>query len=390
MRHEQSDNTRDNTDALGPGDVPSPKSPAGADDHAAVLAALRERVKELDCLYAITRLSQRGDLALDDILAGACSVVARAWQYPEVACARLAVGGCVRATDNFRRPVDKQASPVRVDGEVVGRVEVGYLEARPAADEGPFLREERHLLDAVAEHLGRIVAARQNEERLRALSRELLKAQEHERQRLARELHDDVAQVLSSTRLRLDGLLPLLGGQEAVREAVAQSAANLGAAVAALRDLAYGLLPPALEQLGLVGTAFRLCEQYAARSGLAVDFTADGMEGLRPPFETAVNLYRVLQEALANAVRHSQATRLTVRLIASHPDIVLRVADDGRGFDVAARLPRALAEKRMGLWSMRERMRLLGGRFRIRSAPGRGTTITAEAPMTEGSPCPQA
>ncbi|WP_300162547.1 sensor histidine kinase [Solidesulfovibrio sp.] len=358
----------------------------------ALVAALTERVKELDCLYEITRLAQRSDLSLDDILAGACEVLAKAWQYPGVACARVVLGGLSRATANFRRSADKQASPVKVDGEVVGRVEVGYLEKMPPAGEGPFLREERHLLDAVADHLGRIAQSRRDEERLRELSRELLKAQEHERQRIARELHDDVAQALSATRVSLDGLVPLLGSEAdaaAARQVVQDCSGRLGAAVASLRDLAYGLLPPALDQLGLVGTAFRLCEEFAARHGVRVDFTADGMEAVRLPFETSINLYRVLQECLGNACRHGGARRVTVRLIASHPHVLLRVADDGKGFDAASRLPRALAEKRMGVWSMRERMRLLGGRLVLRSRPGKGTTVTAEAPLTEETACPR-
>ncbi len=359
---------------------------------AALVAALTERVKELDCLYEITRLAQRGDLGLGEILAGACDVLARAWQYPEVACARVILGGLSRATANYRRPADKQASPVTVDGEVVGRVEVGYLEKMPPLAEGPFLREERHLLDAVADHLGRIAQSRRDAERLRELSRELLKAQEHERQRIARELHDDVAQTLSATRVRLDGLasrLPAGDGGEGAREVVLDASARLGAAVSSLRDLAYGLLPPALDQLGLVGTAFRLCEEYGARHGVRIDCTADGMESVRLPFETSINLYRVLQECLANACRHGGARRIGVRLIASHPHCLLRVADDGKGFDAANRLPRALAEKRMGVWSMRERMRLLGGRLRLVSRPGKGTTVTAEVPITEGAACPK-
>lgn len=362
-------------------------------EHAALVAALHERVKELDCLYAITRLSQRGDLALDEILSGACDVVARAWQYPAYACVKVVLGGHAHATANFRRPLDRQSSPIRVEGEVVGRIEVGYLEKKPESAEGPFLREERHLLDAVAEHLGRIVEARKNEEHLRLLSQELLKAQEHERQRIARELHDDVAQTLSTTRLRLEGLAPLLGQSspggkdQAARETVRECAARLGTAVASLRDLAYGLLPPALEQLGLAGTAFRLCEEYAARHGLRIDFTADGMDAVRLSFETRINLYRVLQESLSNACRHAAPSHITVRLIASYPHCLLRVADDGRGFDADSRLSRSLEEKRMGLWSMRERMRLLGGRLRIRTKPGKGTTITAEAPILVGGAC---
>jgi signal transduction histidine kinase len=362
-------------------------SPAAASEveHAKIVAALRERVKELDCLYEITRLSQRQDMALDGILAGACSVAARAWQYPAATCVRVTLGGRSQATDNWRRPVARQESPIRIHGEAVGRLEVGYLGNYPEADEGPFLREERHLLDAVAEHLGRIVEARKNEEHLRQLSRELIQAQETERQRIARELHDDVAQNLSLVRLALDRLTArpeatgIVGpdGLEAVRE----SSSRLGAAIASLRNLASDLLPPALDRLGLVEAACGLCRETAARTGIVVDFSADGLEAVRVGFETSLNLYRVLQEALANACRHGRCSRIVVRLIASHPLLFLRVDDDGRGFAPESRLAEALAQKRMGLWSMGERVRLLGGRLAIRSRPGQGVRLKAEIPL---------
>jgi two-component system, NarL family, sensor kinase len=375
---------------------PSDAIPAGenatttAPDHARALAALRERVKELDCLYAITRLSQRQDLALDDILAGAVAIVACAWQYPEITCARVTVGGRSCATPNIRKPRHRQTSPIRVCGETVGRIEVGYLEDRPDCDEGPFLREERHLLDAVADHLGRILEARQNEDRLRTLSRELIKAQETERQRIARELHDNAAQELSMLRMGMEGLpgriIACVGesGRDAAKSAQALCA-RLTSVISSLRDLSYDLLPPALDQLGLAETAFRLCEDFAARHGIEVDCFADGMEAVRPGFATSVNLYRVLQEALTNTRKHAQATRVTVRLVASHPNIILRVQDNGRGFDPQTRLPEALAEKHMGLWSMRERVRLLGGRLTIRAKAGKGACILVEAPCAEAT-----
>ena len=343
-------------------------------EHEKALAALHERIKELDCLYDITRLSQRQDLSLDEI--------------PEITCARVVVGGRKHASRNWRRPVSRQTSPVTVRGERIGRIEVGYLEERPVSDEGPFLREERHLIDAVAEHLARIIEAKQAEERLRELSRELIKAQEDERQRIARELHDNVAQELSMLRMGLESLAETVenGEDPGISATVRDYGARLGAAITSLRDLSYDLLPPALDQLGLAETAFRLCEEFAARHGLEVDFFADGMESSLCAFETRINLYRILQEALHNARRHGQARRITVRLLASHPSVILRVEDDGRGFDPAHRLPEALAEKRMGLWSMRERARLLGGRLTIRSKAGAGTRVVAEAPC---APQPQ-
>jgi signal transduction histidine kinase len=272
-----------------------------------------------------------------------------------------------------------------VDGEAVGRIEVGYLERLPAADEGPFLREERHLLDALADHLGRIISMRRAEERLRQLSLERIKAEETERQRIARELHDDVAQHLSLARMGLDRLLAAMtaeAGPES-RDLVRDCAARLGAALASLRNLAGDLLPPALDRLGLAEAAAALCRDTAARTGLAVEFSADGLATADIGFDAALNVYRVLQEGLANACRHGRCSRIVVRLIASHPLLLLRLADDGQGFDPNTRLPEALAEKRLGLWSMGERVRLLGGRLTISSRPGRGTRIKAEIPLAE-------
>jgi two-component system, NarL family, sensor kinase len=357
-------------------------------DHARTLTALHERVKELDCLYAITRLSQRQDLALPELLAGVVGIVARAWQYPEITRVRVTVDGRRAASSGTRRPVARQVSPIVAQGKRVGRIEVGYLEPRPDCDEGPFLAEERHLLDAVADHLGRIVAARAAADRLRSLSRELLRAQETERQRLARELHDNVAQDLSGLRLGLGALADRLegGGETALSEAAGRArelGAGLGRAVASLREVAHDLLPPDLAQLGLAETAVRLCEDYAARHDIPVDCFCDGMEADCRDFETRINVYRMLQEALSNACRHARAHRITVRLVASYPNCILRVSDDGQGFDPRQRLPEALADRRMGLWSLGERARLLGGSLRILSRPGRGTTIVAEVPWGE-------
>jgi len=355
-------------------------------EYARTLAALRERVKELDCLYAITRLSQRHDLAPDALLSGVAAILVRAWQYPEIARARVSVDGREARSHRGGRPVSRQTSPVLVDGEPAGEIEIAYLEARPPCDEGPFLAEERHLLNAVADHLGRIVAARKAGERLRELSRELIRAQEAERQRIARELHDGAAQDLSGLRLALDALAGRLeSGRSADPRALAATVRELGAglgqSIASLRDLSYDLLPPALAQLGLAETVNRLCQDYAARHGLVVECYADGLEAGSRNFETDINVFRVVQEALANACRHAAATCVTVRLVASYPNLIVRVRDNGRGFVPETRLPEALAAKHMGLWSMGERVRLLGGTLRIRSKPGQGTSIVAEVPL---------
>lgn len=353
-------------------------------EHGQILRALRERIKELDCLYAITRLAGREGLSQEEVFQGVVEIVATSWQYPEITCVKIVADGRTYVTANYRRARWRQSSPLTVHGGQVGDIEVGYLEERPAMDEGPFLKEERSLIDAVAERLSRIIEARRTEEHVRVLSRELIKAQECERQRIARELHDNVAQELSMQRLAVESLLAQESAPAAsLRDCLSFVSTRLVVSIAAVRDLSYDLLPPGLEQLGLVATAFRHCEEFSTRHGIQVDFFADGMDDLRLDFETQINLYRIIQEALANVRKHAGATQARVRLIASYPHVLLRIEDDGRGFDMHARRAKAPEDKRMGLWNMQERARLLGGRLTIRSKPGAGTMITAEVPCRE-------
>jgi signal transduction histidine kinase len=156
---------------------------------------------------------------------------------------------------------------------------------------------------------------------------------------------------------------------------------RLSGAISSIRNLAYDLLPPGLEDLGLVRTLARYCTDFANRSGLVVDFFADGMEGVRLSFETQINIYRLVQEALTNVRKHAQASRATVRIIRSYPSVIVRIEDDGQGVDLEQRQDEFYQAKKMGIWGMRERARLLGGRIALRSRPGRGMRIHIEIPQ---------
>jgi signal transduction histidine kinase len=353
---------------------------ARASGHEQTERALRERVKELNCLYGISHLAQNRDLSMEELIRQVGELVVASWQYSEIACACISIGKLDIPTRNFRKSRWRQVSPIHIMDERIGEIEVCYLESRPQCDEGPFLREERHLIDAVAEKLGQIIQAKRAEAHMRALSRELIKAQETERLRIATELHDHLAQDLASLKLDLGGLLEEKEGDAAIEERILGLSERISKAITTTRDLAYDLLPPGLEDLGLVRTLARYCSDFAQRSGLAVDFYADGMDGVRLSFETQINLYRLAQEALANARRHAQATRVVVRIIGSHPSVILRIEDNGCGVDLELRLDEFYEAKKMGLWGMRERARLLGGRITLRSSPGKGMRIHIEVP----------
>jgi signal transduction histidine kinase len=129
--------------------------------------ALNERVKELQCIYDITDIAERPGIALDKLYQEAVSILPKGWQYPEITCARISVNGKMFEAENYKDTAQKLSSEFEVLGAKTGRVEIAYLEERPELDEGPFLREERLLIDAVAEQLGAITKRKQAEEELR-------------------------------------------------------------------------------------------------------------------------------------------------------------------------------------------------------------------------------
>ncbi|NLW81822.1 MAG: sensor histidine kinase [Desulfovibrionales bacterium] len=347
--------------------------------------ALLERIKELNCLYGITRLAQQAERPLEEILVSIAELIPASWQYPDITCASIRLGETRYSSANFKPTPWRQASPILVRRETHGEVEVCYLEKRQECDEGPFLHEERSLIDTVADLIGRIVTQRQADEQMRTLSQELIMAQENERQRIARELHDHLAQDLSLARADLERIacgLPLDGPYRSQAVAVAE---RLGSAISSIRNLAYGLLPPGLTELGLVETVLDHCEDFSLRHGIEVEVFVDGLGGLEFDFDTQINIYRLIQEALSNVRKHAKASRVVIRLLGAYPSLLVRIEDDGCGADMEQCMAQAGKTKRMGMWSMRERVRLLGGTIAFRSKPGQGLRILIETPLQRSS-----
>ncbi len=226
---------------------------------------------------------------------------------------------------------------------------------------------------------------RKSAEQIHNLNRKLLKAQESERQRISRYLHDRLANDLSVVKL---GFETLFYNQPEVPDAICRKVSEFSAilqeAVSIVRDISYDLSPAGLEQLGLSRAVLRYCEDFSAKAGLNVDFASFGIDGLNLDFDMKINLYRVIQEGLNNIKKHAEAQNATIRLIASFPNILLRIEDDGKGFDTKQRMAATVEEKRMGLQSMKERIKLLDGTFRIHSQPGGGTRIFIEVPYEKG------
>ena len=212
-------------------------------------------------------------------------------------------------------------------------------------------------------------------DRLETMSRRLLDAEENERRRLAQDLHDELGQTLTVISLRLQLLGKRLGDTELANH-VSDSIEILHKATDQVRSLALNLRPPSLDDLGLVKTLSWYVEHQAQWTELTTHFTADPPEISLPP-DLETTCFRVVQEALTNAMRYARARRLDVGLRRLDGEVELLIQDDGVGFNVEATMKRAEAGSGFGLLGMDERVRLAGGRFIVESAPGSGTVIRA-------------
>ncbi len=211
----------------------------------------------------------------------------------------------------------------------------------------------------------------------RRVARDALKrvvaTQELERRRLARELHDETGQALTSILLGLRTVEEARGDED-LRAAVTEVRELVRSTLQDVRQLAVELRPTALDDFGLVPALERLTEAFGEQTGMAVTFGSTLGERLPPEIETA--LYRIAQEALTNVVKHARARSVSI-VLGEKPDAAtLVVEDDGGGFDPAR--PR---DGGLGLLGMRERMELVGGRLTVESRPGAGTTLVAEVPI---------
>jgi signal transduction histidine kinase len=220
----------------------------------------------------------------------------------------------------------------------------------------------------------------QTEQELRRLSQQLVQAQEDERKSIARELHDQVGQMLTAVRMELGSLAQLRGTdaeqfQTRVREArqVAEQALR------AVRDMAMGLRPSMLDDLGLVPAIEWQARDFSRRAGVPVEVQVDGhLDGLPDSHRTCV--YRVVQEALTNCARHASARNIRISLHGSDGLLSLAIQDDGVGFGSGDSRGKGL-----GLIGMEERVGELGGRIEILSHPHKGTLVRVDLPMLEGT-----
>lgn len=211
---------------------------------------------------------------------------------------------------------------------------------------------------------------------LHALSQRLMKAQEDERLHLSRELHDESGQLLAALSVQLGLLDRDADHPELIHARVAELKNTANIIQSNLHRLAVNLRPASLDHLGLVTALEQFIREFNRQYDINVEFETVGMQEKRLPIELETILFRIVQESLTNVVLHAQAARVDVLLSQTDKHISAIIEDNGVGFSHASNL----TEEQLGLFGMRERVKMLGGTFTVESSPGKGTTVKAEVP----------
>ena len=272
------------------------------------------------------------------------------------------------------------AFPLIFGGKLIGLLKILSKDRLSLSEDRlPLIQSYANLAAVAIQNTWLFGEVQTTNRQLHALSQRLMKAQEEERLHLSREIHDESGQLLAALTVQLGLLEREAGHLDIVDQRMAELKHTANQIQDNLHQLAVDLRPASLDHLGLVTALRQYVEEFNRQYGIVVEFEAIGMRGkrLRQDVETA--LFRVVQESLTNVVLHAKATRVDVLINIREEEIIAVIEDDGVGFIPIS----PTVESHLGLFGMRERVEMLGGRLTIESSPGEGTAVNVEVPYDD-------
>ena len=373
-------------------------------------ASLTERVKELNCLYGISHLFENENLSEDEMLRGVLDFVPPAWQYPEVTCARIKFRKKVFETSNFKQTDWRQSQIILINGKALGKIEVFYLAERPPSDEGPFLSEERHLLDVIAERLGHAIERNmamesvkksyKREKDLREQLQDEMRVRVDFTRKLIHELKTPLTALIATSQLLYDETRGERLGKLA--KYIFDSATSLNGRIDELHDIVRGeigilkIRPGAIRLdlllQGVMGEIRALAEQ----SGLTVELNLE--PGL--PLVTADEdrIRQVVLNLINNAFKYAkEGKKVIIRAERLNDEVQVEVRDLGPGIPPERQESLFKAGYHLvnpdegsgglgiGLALCKAIVELHGGKIWVKSQPGRGSSFYFTLPLASGS-----
>ncbi|HEX5130479.1 MAG TPA: ATP-binding protein, partial [Usitatibacter sp.] len=348
----------------------------------AILESLDSRIAVLDArgvIVAVNAAWERFDLRREEAGFPAARVGDNYLERLDAAAARgmpFVAEGAAAARAVIARTRAFAAVDYRLDGPGGSSWFVARITPMEGSDGGVVVAHQ-DITDRTLAHL----ALEKAHDRLQVLSKRVLSIQEEERRAISRELHDDVGQSLAALKIGLHRLNAAASGDSGLLE---DCLATTEVVIEQLRAMAHELRPPQLDQLGLADTLRWLVARQARATGIEMTCDCSGMGERRAPPALEAACYRIAQEAINNATKHANPRAVNVCVECDGHLLKLAVQDDGAGFDEATERQRALKGGSLGLVSMEERAEMAGGRLKVRSVPGAGTTISALFPMEAG------
>ncbi|MFZ5953030.1 MAG: sensor histidine kinase [Candidatus Rifleibacteriota bacterium] len=388
---------------------------------------LKERVKELSALHKASRLFQKSRGKLKTTLSRLVKMLPAAWQYPSITSARISFGTFSCQTADFIPTPWVQKAEFTTKNGKIGAIEVAYLEEKPQEKEGPFLLEERALINSLAQmlqshidqrnyrsllrrnnaSLESLVAERTKQltdlnqrlmkevgkrnrvqlrlkafrNKLRKLLAETTRREEKHRRVIAANLHDTVGQALAVMKMKL---LSLHG--EAIFYGLEQEIDEirklLEKTIVTTRSLTSEISSPIIYELELSSSLPWLIDKFSEKNQIPVSFSSTGkLSGISE--QIRLTLFRGCRELLNNVVKHASATKISVAFFRDREKLFLIVEDDGKGFSVSDWKKKVLHENSFGLFNVREQILELGGAMDIESTIGKGTRIIVTLPFMD-------
>jgi signal transduction histidine kinase len=384
-----------------------------------ILHKLEERIRELTALHSTARILQDITRPVAEVIRDVVLLLPPAWQFPEITTARICFEQLEARSPHFRETPWRQSSTFMTLEGRRGQIDVYYLQERPLQDEGPFLKEERDLIDSLAEMLRSyfqqlltheaLKLARDNlellvrertaqlqmqifeyrkaekrienyQKQLRQLAAELSLAEARERRDIAGELHEQIGQSLAFMKL---GLSQLRGNGEfsGLEPQLTEISCLLDQTIRYTRNLTAEISAPILYELGLEAGLEWITDRFRKKHGLEILMKRGGPIG-RSAEDVEVTLFKSVQELLTNVVKHSGADHVVVTADAGERFICVEVADNGRGFNIGILDSSSAENEHFGLFNIKERLSYLGGTAEVFSEPGKGTRIRLWTPRT--------